>query len=583
MISQKLKQKLHEQKNRIGLVGGSLSIEEYEDLDSINACINPENWNITFQVKTDFNPIQTKRQKAYARTKKIDDGLETMLFDILSHELAHWELPFSSEKGCPYDPYNHDKILEAVKATLPENKKSQTSYVANAFEDLMINPRCKEFNREFSGQVLFWDWQGLHCKQEGKEHYTPFYEAFVKLNMHLFGTNLDKSLLKRHYSNDKKIEEAVNKTIEELKLKPINSSQPSDYLFIKRNWSNMAIIFTKNLADLLDEAPTEKLSAFSQENNGDKNSDEKSGNGIEQQSKSKLGKENISFGRYSSDDKQSPNITSYEQLNSLYRKLARAIPVEVDSITRKQDLEIAPLTFRPFDLEIDNPFKVKTSKIFFTDEGMTFSYPDKPLTVISKSKVQKKSFPNFKLVVLDNSGSMSQAPDNSDNIGKTSFIPWGDNSKYHYSLLGFYGIENFLQHQGIAQYINHGLSLFSSSTRYKEGDFFNLDEVRKHALNPDWGSTNLDAKLLNQALKGRDSFVLSISDGEIGNWDSEKDAFEELAKNNSYAHIQIGTKTKFTEDLSSWQLPIFYVNNGDDLSRLMVDTAKNAYRRFVSP
>ena len=165
MITQKIKQKLHEQKNRAGLVGGSLTIEEYDDLDSISAGINPESWDIQFQIKTDFDPIQDKRQKAYARVKKIssssevnedkNNGLEVMITDILFHELAHWELPFSSEKGCPYDPYNHDKILEAVKQTLPGNKKLHAGYVTNAFEDLMINPRCKEFKGDFSGQVLF--------------------------------------------------------------------------------------------------------------------------------------------------------------------------------------------------------------------------------------------------------------------------------------------------------------------------------------------------------------------------------------------------------------------------------------------
>ena len=63
-----------------------------------------------------FQPIQDRRQRAYARVKKIEDGLETMLLHVGGlHEPAHWELPFGSERGCPYDVYNHDKILESVK------------------------------------------------------------------------------------------------------------------------------------------------------------------------------------------------------------------------------------------------------------------------------------------------------------------------------------------------------------------------------------------------------------------------------------------------------------------------------------
>jgi hypothetical protein len=219
--------------------------------------------------------------------------------------------------------------------------------------------------------------------------------------------------------------------------------------------------------------------------------------------------------------------------------------------------------------------------LFITDEGIQFGHVRQPLTVIANSKVQRRSFPDFKMVVLDNSGSMRESVDGSSNAGSDTFIPWGDRSKYHFALLGFYGIENFLQNQGIAQYINHGLSLFSSATRYKEGDFNSLQKVRKLALAPDWGGTSLDARTLVKSLQGRESFVLSISDGEIENWASEKDNFRKLAEQNYYAHIQIGSSTGFTGDLESWKKPVFYVQSGDDLAKLMVDVTKGAYRRFI--
>lgn len=167
------------------------------------------------------------------------------------------------------------------------------------------------------------------------------------------------------------------------------------------------------------------------------------------------------------------------------------------------------------------------------------------------------------------------------NNGSTIFIPWGDNSKYHYSLLGFYGIENFLQKQGIAQYIGHAMSLFSDSTRYKAGNFQEIDKLRRLALAPEFRNTYLDAKVLKDALKGRESFILSLSDGEIANWDSEKSDFKQLAENNYFAHIQIGGSNSFTQDLESWGFPVFYINSGKDLSKLMVDIALNTYKKFV--
>ena len=370
--------------------------------------------------------------------------------------------------------------------------------------------------------------------QHGQKNYTKFYEAFVKLNMHLFGDNTDKALLKRHYSNNTQINQAVKKTIQELNLQ--ENIQDTSVLFRKENWPRMASIFAKNMAVLLEEAPTEKLSAYSNENG---EQDKQEGNGVEQKTATREGKEEIAYGRYKSDEQLSPNITSYEQLDSLYRRLARAIPVNVEAMTKRNSLKITPLTYRPFDQEKDDIRKIKPTKLFLDDNGITFGYEKEPLTIIEKSKIQRRSFPDFKMVVLDNSGSMAEGING--NQGKTNTIPWGDNSKYHYALLGFYGIENFLQMQGIAQYIGHGLSLFSDSTRYKESNFTDLKKLRELALSPEFGNTRLDADTLLKALNGRESFVLSLSDGQIGNWDSAKEKFHELASKNYFAHIQIGS------------------------------------------
>lgn len=577
----KIEQELNRIKNRIGLVSGSLKINEYDDLEeNVSAHIDPKNWNVEINLRRGFNPINERRQKAYARKRKIEKGLETLLKSLSLHEFAHWELPFSSGYGCPSDPYNHDLIVEAVKGALPEGKQSQASYAANAFEDLMINPRAKQFDKEhfngnFEGQVLFWDDQGFQCRRKGQECYTPFYEAFVKLNMHLFGDNVDKDLLKRHYSNNEKVDNAVKKTIQELNLP--ESIQDTSVLFRKEQWPRMASIFTKNLSDLLDVKPTEDLSAFSDERNG--NEQQKSGNGIEQKVNTREGKEEIAYGRYKSDKGLSPNIPSYEQLDSLYKKLARSIPVQVKAMTRKQSLEIAPLNFRPFDPELDDIRKIKPTKLYIGENGLTFGHKRQPITIKERSKIQRRSFPDFKMIVLDNSGSMAEGING--NQGNTTYIPWGDNSKYHYALLGFYGIEQFLQAQGIAQYIGHGLSLFSSSTKYEEANFRDLHRLRKNALSPEFGSTRINADVLLNALHGRESFVLSISDGEIANWDQAKSDFKRLASENYFGHIQIGKKNQFTSDLESNNFPVFYVNSGEELSKLMVNIASDTYKKFT--
>jgi hypothetical protein len=582
MVSQKLKQKLYEQKNKAGLVGGTITINEWDEAEhAIAAHITPEGWDIEMNVRKGFEPVTDSRQRAYARVKKIENGLEKVLTNVLGHEIAHWELPYGSERGCPYDVYWHDKILEAVKKGLPKEKEGQADYVANAFEDMIINPRVKEHQGDFSGQVLFWDWQGIETKEQGGETYPKFYEAFVKLNMHLWGDGIDSQLLKRHYADDKEVEKAIKKTVRDLRL-PEGIENTAE-LFNKRQWPIMAETFARNLADLLDDSSKLRLSAFSGQGSGSEGGGQRqpAGNGVEEKVNTREGKEAIAYGRYMGGDEQSPNFTDYENLDSLYRRLARAIPVNIEAITRESNLQIAPLTHRPYDEERDDSRRVKLSKLYVTDQGLRFGVPEHPLTVDAKSKIQRRSFPDFKMVLIDNSRSMASAPDGSNNVGSKKSIPWGDKSKYHYALLGHYGVENFLTQQQIAQYIQHGLSLFSSQMRYKEAGFQGLDEVRRFALNPDWGSTRIDASILRDSLAGRESFVLSISDGAIANWSSARDEVRKLAERNYFAHIQIGGETEFTRDLASWEVPVFYVNSGEDLSRLMVDVTKKTYERFT--
>lgn len=579
-----LEEKLNQQKNKYGLVGAKRAkVQEFDDVDyDVSAHINPQDWGIEVNLKTGYNPVRDDRQKIYARVKKIKNGLETVVLQVGSgHEVAHWELPLGSGKGCPMDVYEHDKILEAVKNGLPKDKQGSASYVANMFEDTIINPRVKEYFGDFSGQILFWDNEGLRAEaQTGNKGFTPLYEAFVKVNLHLFGDKWDKGFLGRHYTDNKKVKKAVKNIVKNLNFpEGIKDTSP---LFDKSRWSSMAEAYAKSISPLLDDMPEERLSAYdsqeSQDSNGSQG-EQTSGSGIEKKFKTKEGKEEVAYGRYSNGERQSPNFDSFEQLDSLYQRLAKDVPVKVEAISRESSLEISPLNYRTFDPETDNPLKIKTSKFFFNEDGFNFGYPNQPLTVDFRQKVQRKSFPDFKMVLLDNSGSMAKAMKGSK--GSTKFIPWGDNSKYHFALLGYYGIENFLQKQGIAPYIDHGVSLFSGSTRFKKGSYSSLVETRKLLLEPDWGSTYLDAETLKEALDGEGSFLLSISDGEVSNWDSEKSEIKSLAEKNYFAHVQLGSGTDMTEDLESWGMPVFYVGSGEDLTGLMVDITKDTYHPFV--
>ena len=281
-----LTQALNRTKNRIGLVSGSLRIHEYDEVEeNVSAHINPKDWTIELTLKKDYNPVQDKRQKAYARKKNIQDGRRQLLEDILHHELGHWELPFNSGYGCPYDTHHNDMIVEAVKEALPEEKQGHAHYVANAFADILVNTRCREFTENFSGQVLFFDEQGNNMHDQ---RYTPFYEAFVQLNMNMWGDNVDNALVKRHYHNTQEVHHAVQQAMASLHVEgKVEHSAP---LFDKESWPRMAGDFTKAIAELLEIPPQEKLSAYHGQEQ-DSSEKQQAGHGVEEKARTKQGKD----------------------------------------------------------------------------------------------------------------------------------------------------------------------------------------------------------------------------------------------------------------------------------------------------
>ena len=193
-------------------------------------------------------------------------------------------------------------------------------------------------------------------------------------------------------------------------------------------------------------------------------------------------------------------------------------------------------------------------------------------------KVHPRKFPKLKVALLDTSGSMGLSPNNDDNVGGKSFIPWGDNSKYHFALKGLYGIDNFLEKQGIAGYVQSEAITFAGSTEKTGKRGFRSEEERKVLLRKPSGGTTLDAKLLKDEL-GERCFLVSVSDGDIANWGSVKDDYKSAIENADYCHIHIGAKNEFTRDLESWGVKVHYVKGDDDLSGLMIDAASNYYRR----
>ncbi len=591
MSIQELEQKLNSEKANIGLVGGRLKLQEASDADTpISAEIYPSDWHLEITLKQGYNPVRDKRTAAYARKRRIPDALEKICMDVMHHEVGHWELPRGTGKGCPYDEANHDIIVEEVSKVLKKYRKDDlTGYVANAFEDIIVNINCNRYT-DHSGQVLFWNEQGM---ENGK--YNKFYEAFVRINLSLWGENIDNALVKRWHKNESSSISAADNVLSGWNAR--KGKENLDYnverLYRKEDWPVLARIFAENMANLLDEpqvhvmfgatAQGQEKDKNSKKGQGSGNGSKKEGSAFDKKLDSPEGKEKAAYSRYTSGKGPAANRDSFEQLDSLYRRLAREIMVEIAVFSEAYTFPLAPWGKERFDPEQHDLLQRKV-RIGIDEDGNIGL--DVNRGWIETKEVYKRNiskFPKFRFAILDTSGSMKYNPDNETdsngnprNIGSTVFIPWGDNSKYHYALLGHYGVERYMQRQHIAPYVSAGVINFSSETKSGKGT-----DARKLMLEPQFGGTTLDIEVLQKEIKDSETFLLSLSDGDIQNWGSIRDEYKSIATKCAAAHIQIGAKNKFSEDLESWGIPVYYVKGNKDLAKLMVKVASDKYKSYA--
>ena len=97
-----------------------------------------------------------------------------------------------------------------------------------------------------------------------------------------------------------------------------------------------------------------------------------------------------------------------------------------------------------------------------------------------------------------------------------------------------------------------------------------LGASERIALQPAFGNTNIEKDAVDEIFEGEGSIVYTISDGEVGNWDSLKQEFIKGAKKHHYFHLQVGKKTDMYDDLKNAGL-IAKLDNGANSSKILID------------
>lgn len=566
----KLERELRAEKQRLGLLSGSLNLISHDGQSM--AMIEENDWDITIGLNKDKSVPNDSTTEEYLDKRDIERPLEELAFSLLRHEVGHWELPSGTGNGCPYDIYYADLIEEGIVEGLKNvNSSADVPSLKNMYADVAVNTNARYFMEEqgghFGGQLLFWQEQG-ELKDKG---YSMAYETFVKTNLELWGDELDNKLIQRYYTDQKQVNEALSDILDGWGVPGDTADDNQPFMMKKDDWQRQARIFAEEIGPLMEQEEMKENLFGTGENNPDK----KAG--------ARTGRKKISFKRYKkgasgSKNTRAQHISDFQQLDELYSRFADLMGIEAEGKTAKTELPVADYGKRAFDPEEDSLKRKNIKGLTLDKDGdLTLAVNKRDITVPGPYQKRDNKLPKIMIGMLDNSGSMRENPVTRKYVKRKNFIPWGDNSKYHYALKGVYSIFNYLDQQDYLPEIDLRMLTFSSDTRYaRSAPGERLLPIKKEVLNPEFGDTQLDMDVVKQALE-EDSLIVTVGDGGIQNWSKIRDEYRSLIENTQYSHIQIGEENNFSKDLESWGAPVNYVKGDDDLSYLLLKTSKAVY------
>ena len=484
-----------------------------------------------------------------------EDRLIKIVADMARHEIGHWEYPSGSGYGCPYDLFKAEEIYEAVRRKLPSHLKEASGYVSNAFMDIIDNTNVayhlqKRKNEHFAGEVWFYYDQGTQ-----NNGYSPFYDWFIRIQEDLWMNNRDKEFLSHYHNQDSSIQQLIEELEEEffVRLGLTKGNYNLDILMDKEEWKHQASVFAELAAKLLEIGlPVEILT--SGEKYGDKcwlDKKIEDPNFIQKVIRKRL-------------EKGEP-LPSYldkrKMLSMLYRELAKDIPIIAEFPTENYSFPIVGYGRKESD--------GVTRRIGINENGeIVFYEPKYHWSMSIPIKKGIGGIPNL-YFILDSSGSMTSF--------KGKEIPgvgWGDKSRYHYALLGIYGIMNYLERMNIRP-SKIAITSFSNTSRSIIAESF--EKIEEILFSPEAGGTLINSKEIKRVAKilGK-SVIIMLSDGEIHNWDEVKEDIKEVMRNNYSAFISIGVKSSPYYDLRG-VAKVFFVERDEDLPRIMIDFTRKSY------
>jgi|GEM_PF-2372765 len=595
-------------------------------LTHVSSRISPQNGQIEISIDEDWDITKDFHLTRYLNKGYHEDPLLEISQDLIYNNIAHHQI-------CPQTIEIHYKILDKVATVLKDKgkglkkpEKFWVEYITHAFEDIIANSWCKSNFYYFKGMPIFFYDQAYRASSKKSTlreklrnilrtpKFSPFYEAFVKINLSIWGDEEDFSLLKKFFTNKAPVNQAVKRVVNLVSFGENSLEEKVHILSHKETWEDLVEKFTLYLAHLLEEAPKENLSSENEFEKGILNPN------IRKQ---------IIKGMYQQKKKKLVYFKSFEVTKTVYELLASEIPVQVDTEKEGRAMPVVPFDYDPFDPEVHSTKEIDLQGVVIDPESpffnlINFRVPRYHYDLfIPYREKQKGAFPDI-CFIIDTSASMADDVESKISLGSANLAKklmksrfffgetnysWSDKSKYHHVLLGFNGVLKWLQSHGIAPYIQYNLITFSRQTRASGWkNYEQIDDCKRLAYSPEFNTTLIEEKILKKELLGREPFLLiTLSDGEIFNWNKSTKGYsphrlkniiggikaiapimKKIVEENMVSHIQISEgdfKPRISQitcqDLQNWGAKVYRINDINRLENLMIKITKKVMAPYL--
>lgn len=559
-----------------------------------------------FEGSVNVGETKNPRLKAYTnmQTKETDilfspdyateQGVRLYAFsrDATAHEINHHNYKGVHKghefKGCPRNLDLGTKLIfEPIYNVLRPKKFSyeDASYLENCLEDDILHSDLSPvFN--LNGISYFFDEVGQSTG------FTPFYDAHVKLNQMLWGNTSQYANLKRHFIKDKKTAEKIDHAIKEftslsglqgldVSFSHIKSPQVledrlkiREFLNNESNWPKISKAYAKAFSKLMTPNYARPLPNHSGAGTKGREEEDKSKEGNEFQ-RQRVQKE-YKMGRiqeaYKSGEKMPSWIESFEGLDLFYQGQAKRLAFDVKSFTETTAMPVLHYGERRYRPYSDNLSNVTFG--FGPTAQLELRKREHSIDIQIPVRQSTIGFPKSRFIIMDTSSSMKEDFNGGNNTGSKLIVPWGDKSKYHATLIEWYGLLEWLKENHLLERTGISLHNFSDKTIVGNG----LEEAKRIALKPQWGDTYLDADRIKDLSQDKGSFIVSFSDGHIANWTKIWPEYSKVVANNYFVHFQYGAETPMCKDIRKSGGHVDIVRTADEVRGRTIKIANKFYR-----